>query len=173
MRRDVLDALATQPDLAILRSQALDVLLSRPCSHSVLSHRLKTARPHAPDAPSGVAPSLARTRLENARRTGYSPDSPIPQREGDRRAEDRRRRPRDPATARSLHAGGARGTPRIRRRTTRERLRDRRCAGGAYRPRVPVLRFGGQEADAIRPRQPRAHVPRGRHVTGSRGPSAG
>src|SRR5262245_48134177 len=42
----------------------------------------------------------------------------------------------------------------VRRRPDRQRLQDRRSAGGASRSGVSVLRFRHQAADALRPRQP-------------------
>ena len=63
-----------------------------------------------------------------------------------------------PAAPRELLGGRGGRRSGLRGRSARQRLQDGRAARSARRPGLSVLRLGHQAPDALRPREPRAHV---------------
>ena len=66
------------------------------------------------------------------------------------------------AAARALQRGLHRRQPRVRRRTDRQRLQDRRPAGSAQEGGLSVLRLGHRAADGVRPGKPEKDLRGGR-----------
>src|SRR2546429_3516885 len=89
------------------------------------------------------------------------------------RAANRYSRAQYPAAASDLHAGGARGRPRVRGGPPRERLPAGRRSRGAPGPGVSLLRLVDQEADALRARKSEEDVRGGRHSAEPRREGAG